>query len=51
MPKKPDKLVMNAAKKNLDPVAALTVILNQPECDELRKGLIEKGLVKEIKEN
>jgi hypothetical protein len=48
--KKPDKMVLEAAKKSLDPKAALTVILNQPECEQLRKELIEKGLVKEIKE-
>lgn len=50
MPKKPDKRIINAAKKNLDPKEVLTVILNQPECEELRKGLIEAGLVEEIKE-
>ena len=48
--KKPTKEVINAAKKNLDPVAALTVILNQPECAELREALIKQGLVEEIKE-
>ena len=50
MPKKPDKNIINAAKKNLDPIAALTVVLNQPECSELRKALVEAGLVEEIKE-
>ena len=50
MPKKPDKIVMNAAKKNLKPVDTLAVILNEPECSELRKALIEAGLVEEMKE-
>ena len=50
MPKKPEKMILEAAKKNLDPKAALTVILNQPECEELKNTLIEKGLVTEIKE-
>ena len=50
MPKKPDKMVLEAAKKNLDPKAALAVILNQPECAELKNALIENGLVQEIKE-
>ena len=48
--KKPNKEIINAAKKNLDPIAALTVILNQPECAELRKALIKEGLVEEVKE-
>jgi hypothetical protein len=50
MPKKPDKDIINAAKKNLDPIATLSVVLNQPECAELKKALIEAGLVEEIKE-
>lgn len=50
MPKKPDQKIINAAKKNLDPKAALAVILNQPECEQLKKELIEQGLIKEIKE-
>ena len=50
MPKKPDKDIIKAAKKNLDPIATLSVVLNQPECAELKKALIEAGLVEEIKE-
>lgn len=48
--KKPTKEIINAAKKSLDPVAAITVILNQPECAELREALIKQGLVEEVKE-
>ena len=47
MPKKPNKQIIEAAKKKLDPKEVLTVIINQPECEELRKGLIEAGLVEE----
>lgn len=50
MPKKPDKRIIEAAKKNLDPKAALAVVLNQPECAELKNALIENGLIQEVKE-
>lgn len=51
MPKKPSKEVINAAKKQLNPVDVMQSILNEPECAELRKGLIEAGIVEEIKED
>lgn len=50
MPKKPDKKTIEAAKKNLDPKAVLAAVLNEPECAELKQGLIERGLIQEIKE-
>ena len=50
MPKKPDPRILKAAQKHLDPKEVLTVILNQPECEELKNGLVEAGLVEEIKE-
>ena len=48
MPKKPEKWVLEAAKKNLDPVKALEATIN--ECPELAQALIDKGLAKEAKE-
>lgn len=51
MPKKPDKQIIEAARKNLDPKEVLTVVLNQPECSELRQALIDAGLIEEIKED
>lgn len=50
MPKKPNKIIINAAKKNLKPVDVLTAVLNEPQCAELKKGLIEAGLIEEVKE-
>ena len=50
MPKKPDKAILNAAKKNLNPVDVLNAVLNDPKCSELRQALIDAGLVEEIKE-
>lgn len=48
MPKKPEKWVLEAAKKNLDPVDALNAIIN--EIPELAKELVKRGLAKEVKE-
>lgn len=48
MPTKPTQTVINAAKKSLDPKEVLTVII--AETPELRQAMIDKGLVKEIKE-
>ena len=49
MPKKPDKLTIEASKHALDPHAVLTVIIN--ETPELREPLLAKGLIEEIKED
>lgn len=48
MPRKPSIEVINAAKANLDPRAALEAILNEPECAEIRRALIDAGLVAEV---
>lgn len=48
MPKKPDKLIIEASKKKLDPHAVLSAVIN--ETPELRDALLEAGLVEEIKE-
>lgn len=48
MPKKPDKLTIEASKKKLDPHAVLSAVIN--ETPELRDALLEAGLVEEIKE-
>lgn len=50
MPKKPEQQIIDAAKKNLDPKAVLAVVLNQPECAELKNALIENGLIEETGE-
>jgi hypothetical protein len=50
MPKKPNPQIVQAAKKVLDPKEVLTVILNQPECEDLKNALIREGLVEEVKE-
>lgn len=51
MPRKPSKEIIDASKVKLNPVDVLTAILNgAPECSELRDALINKGLIKEIKE-
>jgi len=49
MPKKPDKMTIDASKKKLDPKAVLSAIIN--ETPELRDALLEAGLVEEIKED
>lgn len=43
MPTKPTKDVIEAAKKNLDPRAVLTAIVN--EVPELNQALVAKNLV------
>ena len=48
MPKKPEKWVLEAAKKNLDPVKTLEAIIN--DCPEIAQALIDKGLAKPAKE-
>lgn len=48
MPKKPDKMTIEASKKKLDPHAVLSAVIN--ETPELRAALLEAGLVEEIKE-
>ena len=48
MPKKPDKEIIEAGKKKLDPKAVLSAVIN--ETPELRDALLEAGLVEEIKE-
>ena len=48
MPRKPEKWIIEAAEKNLDPVKTLEAIIN--EVPELAKALVEKGLAKEVKE-
>ncbi len=48
MPKKPDKMTIEASKKKLDPHAVLSVIIN--ETPELRDALLKAGLVEEIVE-
>lgn len=50
MPKKPKEDIINAAKVKLNPVDVMTAVLNEPECADLRQGLIDAGLVEEIKE-
>jgi hypothetical protein len=49
MPKKPTREVIEAAKKTLDPREVMQAIVNDPACAELRAGLIDAGLVEEIK--
>lgn len=49
MPKKPDKITIEASKKKLDPHAVLSAVIN--ETPELRDALLEAGLVEEIKED
>ena len=49
MPKKPDKMTIDASKKKLDPKAVLSAVIN--ETPELRDALLEAGLVEEIKED
>lgn len=48
MPKIPDKKIIEASKKKLDPRAVLSAIIN--ETPELKEGLLKAGLVEEIKE-
>ena len=48
MPKKPEKNIIEASKKKLDPKAVLSAIVN--ETPELRDALLQAGLVEEIKE-
>lgn len=48
MPKKPEKKVIEASKKNLDPRAVLSAVIN--ETPELKDALLQAGLVEEIKE-
>lgn len=48
MPKIPDKNIIEASKKKLDPRAVLSAIIN--ETPELKEGLLKAGLVEEIKE-
>lgn len=48
MPKKPEKEIIEAGKKKLDPRAVLEAIIN--ETPDLRDALLQAGLVEEIKE-
>ena len=50
MPRKPAPEIINAAKKNLNPVDVVTAVLNEPECAELRQSLIDAGIVQEVKQ-
>lgn len=48
MPKKPDKITIDAYKNKLDPRAVMSAVIN--ETPELRDALLKAGLVEEIKE-
>ena len=48
MARKPTKDVINAAKKELNPLDLLNVIINEEK--ELKEALLNRGLVEEVKE-
>lgn len=51
MPRKPDEKVLEAAKKNLDPVKVLTAVINDMHNPELEQRLVDAGLAKKVEES
>lgn len=47
MPVKPDKKLMEKARKNIDPKKAVLTIIN--ETPVLRDGLLAAGIIEEVK--
>ncbi len=50
MPRRPSNEVIEAARKNLNPVDVLNAVLNDMKDDELERRLVDAGLARYVEE-